>query len=546
LLIEISLNHHYMKNYLILSFLFIFTAPQFIDAQSIAEPSVDIEIVDQIIEEGIERSQVMEIASWLTDVYGPRLTNSPQMRNANEYTKTALEEMGLENAYLHQWGPFGKGWELNRFAMHANSPHSYFPVTAYPKAWSPGHEGPVEGEVLFLHVESVDELEQYRGELGDKFVMLDVPQESEPSWDPIATRISDERLLELANASEDVREQQENPREPNPEAAQRAELQYEIMKFLWEEKPLAILDYGYRGWYGQIAVGAASIPSAPGTPWGERPRVWDENVADVVPQISLMREHYGRIFRMLEKDVPVEIELDMQVTFYDDDLHGYNTIAEIPGTDPDLKDEVVMLGAHLDSWHASTGAADNASGSAVMMEAVRILKELGVEPRRTIRIALWDGEEQGLNGSREYVADHFASAEGSWNQAEGMEEKEDYDNFSAYYNFDNGTGQIRGVYLQQNEELRHLFKTWLKPFEEWSANTVTYNNTGSTDHIAFERVGLPGFQFIQDPIEYFTMTHHSNMDYYERLVEQDLQRSAVIIATFVYHTAMLDEKLPRK
>ncbi len=529
-----------MKKYLILTFLFIFTVPQLASSQSISSPTVDIEIVDKIIEEGIERSQVMEIASWLTDVYGPRLTNSPQMRNANEYTKRALEEMGLENAHLHQWGPFGKGWELNRFAMHANTPHTYFPITAYPKAWSPGHDGPVKGEVLFLSIESVDELDQYRGQLGDKFVMLDLPQESEPSWDPIASRVSDSRLLDLANASEEVRPREQNQRSPNPEAAQRAQLQYELMKFLWEEKPLAILDYGYRGWYGQIAVGAASIPSEPGTPWGERPRVWDNDVDEVIPQISLKREHYGRIFRVLEKDLPVEIELDMQVTFHDDDLYGYNTIAEIPGTDPELKDEIVMLGAHLDSWHASTGATDNASGSSVMMEAVRILKELGVEPRRTIRIALWDGEEQGLHGSREYVADHFASAGGE------MVRKDDYDNFSAYYNYDNGTGQIRGIYLQQNEDLRLLFRTWLKPFEDWSANTVTYSNTGSTDHIAFDRVGLPGFQFIQDPIEYFTMTHHSNMDYYERLVEQDLKRSAVIIATMVYHTAMLDEKLPRK
>ncbi|WP_069133300.1 M20/M25/M40 family metallo-hydrolase [Rhodohalobacter halophilus] len=535
-----------MKKYLLLSLLFIFTIPQLSQSQSIHNPTVDLEIVDKIMEEGIERSQVMEIASWLTDVYGPRLTNSPQMRNANEYTKRALEEMGLENSYLHRWGPFGKGWELNRFAMHANSPYSYFPVTAYPKAWSPGHNGPVEGDVVFLNVDSVEDLEQYRGTLSNKFVMLDEPQESEPSWDPIASRVSDERLLDLANAAPEVRTREQNQRQPNPEAAARAELQYEIMKLLWEEKPLAILDYGYRGWYGQIAVSAASVPAEPGTPWGERPRVWDADVTDVVPQISLMREHYGRIYRMLEKDVPVQIELDMQVSFYDDDLYGYNTIAEIPGTDPELKDEVVILGAHLDSWHASTGAADNASGSAVMMEAVRILKEIGVQPRRTIRIALWDGEEQGLHGSREYVADHFAEAGGSWNQSGEMEKKDDYDNFSAYYNIDNGTGQIRGIYLQQNEDVRYLFRTWLKPFEEWDANTVTYNNTGSTDHIAFDRVGLPGFQFIQDPIEYFTMTHHSNMDYYERLVEQDLQRTAVIVATFVYHTAMLDEKLPRK
>ncbi len=530
-----------MRTYLILTIAVIFSIPQALTAQSVSEPSVDIEIVDRIIEEGIERSNVMEFASWLTDVYGPRLSNSPQMRNANEYTKRVFEDLGLENAHLHQWGPFGKGWELNRFAMHANTPYSYFPITAYPKAWSPGYDRPVQGEVIFLNVETMDDLEKYRGQIGGKFVMIDLPQDPEPSWDPIGTRLDDERLLNLANAAPAVREQEQGRRGPSQAAQERAQVRNELMMMIWEEQPLAILDYGYRGWYGQIAVSAAAIPAAPGTPWGERPRVWDTGQDDVVPQISLKREHYGRIYRLLQKEVPVEIELDLQVTFHEDDLYGYNTVAEIPGTDPDLKDEVVMLGAHMDSWHAATGATDNASGTAVMMEAIRILRELGVEPRRTIRVALWDGEEQGLHGSREYVADHFAAFENG-----ELVRKDDYDNFSAYYNFDNGTGQIRGIYLQQNEALRELFRTWLKPFEDWGANTVSWGNTGSTDHVSFDRAGLPGFQFIQDPVEYFTMTHHSNMDYYERLAEQDLKRSAVIVATFVYHTAMLDEKLPRK
>jgi carboxypeptidase Q len=534
-----------MKRLLPLLIFLILSAPSAIHAQSINSPAVDLDIVEQIIEEGIERSNIMNFASWLTDVYGPRLTNSPQMANANNYTLEVFEEMGLENAHLHRWGPFGKGWELNRFSMHANSPHSYFPVTGFPKAWSPGHNGPVKGEVVFLTIESPEDFDRYRGQLSDKFVMIDYPQPSEPGWDPIASRNSDERLLQLANASERLGEGRPGGA-PNPAAVARAEMRYQLMKFIQEERPLALLDYGYRGWYGQIAVTAAGLPVEPGTPWGERPQIYNTDESDIVPQISLKREHYGRIFRQLEKNVPIEIELEMQVTFHEDDLYGYNTIAEIPGTDPGLKDEIVMLGAHLDSWHSATGATDNASGSAVMMEAVRILKALDLQPRRTIRVALWSGEEQGLHGSREYVSDHFAEAGGAWNQAENILKKEDFDKFSAYYNIDNGTGQVRGIYLQQNEDLRLLFRTWLQPFSDWNATTVSYNNTGSTDHIAFERVGLPGFQFIQDPIEYFTMTHHSNMDYYERLVEQDLQRTAIIVATFVYHTAMLDEKLPRK
>jgi len=526
---------------LLITFLLLFTL-QTITAQSIHSPSVDLEIVEQIKAEGIDNSQIMDFASWVTDVYGPRLSNSPQLENARAYAKMRFEELGLENASYHQWGPFGMGWELKRFAMHANTPYSYFPITAYPKAWSPGHDGPVSGEVIFLELDSMDDLEKYRGQLSDKFVMMDFPRASEPSWDPIARRNSDERLLNLANASERVSGQQ--PGGGNPAARARAEMRYQIMKFLQEEKPLALLDFGYRGWYGQIAVSAASLPIEPGTPWSEVKRAHQADPSEMIPQISLMREQYGRIYRLLEKDIPVEIELDMQTEFQTDDLYGYNVIAEIPGTDPDLKDEIVMLGAHFDSWHAATGATDNASGSVVMMEVMRILKAIGAEPRRTIRIALWDGEEQGLNGSREYVTDQFATPA----QPGGgdITKHPDYENFSAYYNIDNGTGQVRGIYLQQNEDLRLLFRTWLQPFDEWDATTVSYNNTGGTDHLSFDSVGLPGFQFIQDPIEYSTMTHHSNLDYYERLVEQDLARTATIVATFVYHTAMLDEKLPRK
>ena len=534
-----------MKRYLLFCVFLVSILPYTLQAQSISSPSVDLEVVEKIIEEGTERSNIMDYASWLTDVYGPRLSSSPQLMNAHNYVKETLAELGLENSHLHQWGPFGKGWELKRFAMHANSPYSYFPVTAYPKAWSSGHDGPVKGEVVFLSIESIEDLEKYRGTLGDKFVMMDYPLPSEPAWDPIASRVSNDRLLNLANASERINSRPPGGA-PNPAAVARAEMRYQIMKFIQEEMPLAVLDFGYRGWYGQIAVTAAGLPVAPGTPWGERPRIYDTDSSEIVPQISLIREHYGRIFRMLEKGVPVEIELDMQVQYQEDDLYGYNNIAEIPGTDPELKDEVVMLGAHIDSWHAATGATDNASGSAVMMEAMRILKAIGVEPRRTIRIGLWGGEEQGLHGSREYVADTFASASGSWAESGDVDRGEAYNKFSAYYNIDNGTGQVRGIYLQQNEDLRLLFRTWLQPFADWDATTVSYDNTGSTDHVSFDRVGLPGFQFIQDPIEYFTMTHHSNMDYYERLVEQDLQRTAIIVATFVYHTAMLDEKLPRK
>jgi Zn-dependent M28 family amino/carboxypeptidase len=248
-------------------------------------------------------------------------------------------------------------------------------------------------------------------------------------------------------------------------------------------------------------------------------------------------EHYGRILRMLEKKVPVQIEMDIQNKFYDNDLNSFNVVAEIPGTDK--ADEVVMLGAHFDSWHTGTGATDNAAGSAVMMEAVRILKAAKLRMRRTVRLALWTGEEEGLLGSRAYVTQHFADRA-------DMKLKPEHSKFAAYFNVDNGTGSIRGVYLQGNEAVAPIFQAWMQPFKNLGMTTLTIRNTGGTDHQSFDAVGLPGFQFIQDPIEYDSRTHHSNMDVYERIQAPDLMKDAVIVASFVYHAANRDEKLPRK
>lgn len=518
-----------------------------VQAQSIDNPQVDYEMVEQFKEQGIDHSRVMEYASWLTDVYGPRLSNSTQMRNANAYTAQVFEEMGLENVGQHEWGPFGRGWDLHRFALHAYTDETYFPVTAYPKAWSPGYDEPVRGEVVYIDLEDEDVMERYEGELGDKFVMIEEPADKEFHFDPLASRMDSGELLEFANdAPQPERvhpvEQQEQNQQPDQELIEQAVRAYEIGQFLKEEEVLGILDQSYRGRLGQIAVSAASIPADPTAGWGERTRPWDVEGPDPVPQVSLTRDHYGRLYRLLEKDKTVELEMELEAEYLEDDLMGHNTVGEIPGTDPELQEEVVMIGAHMDSWHAATGATDNAAGTAVMMEVMRILKESGVEPRRTIRIALWDGEEQGLHGSRHYVTDHFAEL----GEGNTVIPKEDYENFSAYYNHDNGTGQIRGIYGQQNEEVLDLFRAWLDPFEDWGTQTASYSNTGATDHVSFDRAGLPGFQFIQDPIEYSTVTHHSNMDFFERLKSQDLKRNAVIIATFAYHTAMLDERLPRK
>jgi len=510
-------------------------------AQSISTPTVDNAVVERIKTEAFENSHIMDYASWLTDVYGPRLTNTPQLLRAQNYVMGVFNELGLVNVHLHKWGPFGTGWELKRFAVHANSPYAYFPVIAYPKAWSPGYDEMQSGEVVYLDIRTPADYEKYRGKLAGKFVMIEEPVAPQQGWEPVAARRSVENLLQLANATR----MPASVGGPGAGAAglARAQEAYQKAIFLMDEKPIAILDQSYRGWAGQVAISGATLPADPSQGWGQRARPHQVDAPTPVPQISLAREHYGRIYRLLEKGIPVTLDMELEVEFQREDTYGYNVIADIPGTDRNLRDQVVMLGAHIDSWHTGTGATDNAAGTVVMMEAMRILKALNFQPKRTIRVALWSGEEQGLHGSREYVSEFIGSRQGNNSP---VVKGPLYDKVSAYYNIDNGSGQVRGIHLQQNEQLRELFRTWLTPFAAWDANTVSFANTGGTDHLSFDGVGLPGFQFIQDPLEYFTLTHHSNMDTYERLIEQDLQRTAVIVAAFVYHTAMLDEMLYRK
>ena len=530
-----------MKRILPLMFALLFSVTA-LQAQSVENPTFDADVVNQIKQEGMENSQIMNYASWLTDVYGPRLTNTPNLLRAQHYTMEVFEEIGLSNVHLHKWGPFGTGWELKRFSFHAQSPHAYMPVIGYPKAWSPGFDEIQKGQAVYLDIQSPADYDRYRGQLAGKFVLIEEPVAAEPNWNPLAARRSVENLLQLANATRIPPRPGVGGGGGNAAVLARAQAAYERAIFLMDENPIAIIDQSYRGWGGQVAISGATLPADPSLGWAQRPRPHQIDAPTPVPQISLAREHYGRIFRLLEKGIPVEIEMELEVAFQREDLYGYNVIADLPGTDPELKDQVIIIGAHIDSWHTGTGATDNAAGTVVMMEVMRILKAIGVEPRRTIRVALWSGEEQGLHGSREYVEEFYGRNDENGNFVAGPE----FDNFSAYYNIDNGGGQVRGIYLQGNDNVRSLFRTWLIPFADWDASTVTFANTGGTDHLSFDRIGLPGFQFIQDMLEYSTFTHHSNMDTYERLVEEDLKRTAVIVATFVYHTAMLDEQLPRK
>jgi carboxypeptidase Q len=569
------------------------------------------DIVSKIKQEGLERSKVMDTVSFLTDVYGPRLTGSPGSKIAGEWTKKRLTEWGLENAHLESWGPFGRGWSLETFTANMVEPN-FSSLIAFPKAWSPSTPKTIRGEPILLDVNKEEDFEKYRGKLLRSIVMISSPREVKALFDPPATRLTDESLLALANADPATRRRSRFGGSPNTgspppggnaaggtpgsvasppagagpsrEGRSATLLQSDKWQFVYSEGAAVIMEPG-SGNGGTVFVSAATLPrraesSASTTPSegnaggggrsSGRMQPWAADAPEIIPQVVVSVEHYNRLARMLERGAHPILEIDIGSRYYSDDLNSFNIIAEIPGTD--LKDEVVMLGAHFDSWHAGTGATDNAIGCAVAIEAVRILKAIDAKPRRTVRIGLWTGEEQGLYGSRAYVADHFgklvtptstrggpSTSSSSATEPNGgpgsqrgerprlkYELKPEHEKLSAYFNLDNGAGKIRGIYLQGNEALRSTFRSWLSPFADMGASTVSVSNTGGTDHLSFDSVGLPGFQFIQDPLEYDTRTHHSSMDVFERVQPEDAKQAAIIMATFVYQTAMLDEKLARK
>ncbi len=507
---------------------------------------VDEDAIALIREQGLDNSHVMNYLGWMTDVYGGRLTGSPELDGATTWALGALEEMGLKNVHKEAWGPFGRGWSVDHFNVSASTPYSSFSVNAYPKAWSPGTDGHVSGEAIMVSATNEEELESYRGKLAGKIVLMQTDRELSEPFEAIARRRSDADLLTLANAA---------PPTPgggqfrfSEERLRRFRFQQKVRNFIFNEKPLAVLDRGSKGDYGTIFVSGASVPTPPNANYRSGPRAYDTSAPTTVPQLTASVEPYNRMVRLLEKKIPVTIDLMVKVKWTDDDPMEYNLFGEIEGTDDSIGDEIVMLGGHFDSWHAGTGATDNAAGSAVMMEVMRILKAVYASenhgPRRTIRIGLWTGEEQGLLGSRAYVGEHFAESAGRGQPPTSF--KPDHEKLSAYYNMDNGTGKVRGVYMQGNAAVAPIFRAWLAPFEDLGASTLTINNTGGTDHLSFDGVGLPGFQFIQEPISYGVKTHHSNMDVYDHTISEDLQQAATVIASFVYHTAERDQKIPRK
>lgn len=500
-------------------------------------------MVTRIRQEGFRNSKVMETASILMDKIGPRLTGSPNMKKANEWTRKQLEDWGLSNAHLESWGPFGRGWSYELSSVRMVSPDTA-QLLALPQAWTTGTEGPVRAKAIKAKLATKEDLEKQKGKLAGKIVLIGETRDVKPQEKAALERHDEKSLAELSRYAIPGATPAGRPGQPfnREELLKRREFRKELEKFLVEEKVAAAIEPGSQDG-GTFRVGGAQDAYKKNAPAG-------------VPTLVMAIEHYGRIARLLERKEDVELELNVKTRFYSDDAMAYNTLAEIPGTGK--KGEVVMLGAHMDSWHSGTGATDNGAGVAATMEAVRILTALAVKPKRTIRIGLWCGEEQGLLGSRAYVSQHFAFRPEPTDPEQRdlpsflrretgpLTVKPEHAKLSGYFNMDNGTGKIRGIYVQENAAVVPIFEAWMQPLKDLGITTVTMRNTGGTDHGSFDAVGLPGFQFIQDEVEYQARTHHTNIDVYERLQKDDLMQASVVLATFVYHAAMRDAMLPRK
>jgi carboxypeptidase Q len=487
-----------------------------------AQDTPDPAAVQKIREEGLNHSQVMDIAFHITDASGPRLSGSPGLKRAQEWAVNQLKTWGMINVAREPWGKFGKGWEVQKNYTAMTVPY-YHAIIAIPKAWTPGTKGEIKSDVVFLKVDSIADLAQYKGKLKGKIVITQATPPKEQNFTkPEASRYTDAELDEMAKATPQAPRTGRRPQAPAGNRITPAQLtQFEV-----DENVGLVLSQARSG-------------STDGTVFTTNGASYRDTAHIVAPQLETSVEDYQRILRLVKAGIKVTMEADIKTEFFDKDLNGYNVVGEIPGTDPKLKSELVMLGAHLDSWHGATGGTDNAAGSAVMMEAMRILSKIGFHPRRTIRIGLWSSEEQGEFGSSNYVKNHFADPA-------DMVLKPEHDKVSAYYNIDNGTGKIRGIYLQGNAAAGPIFQSWLNPFKDLGASTVTISNTGSTDHVPFDAVGIPGFQFIQDDIDYEARTWHSNQDTYDKIIPADMMQMATIVASFVYNTAQRDEKIPRK
>lgn len=500
----------------------------------LAEEKVDLSVLNRIKSEAFENSKVMDQMFYLTDVNGPRLTGSPNYKAAGDWAVKRLQEYGLSNVKEEKWGPFGRGWACTHFEAHLVEPQ-YATLIGVPLAWTAGTEGAITGEPVMAVIRTEADMEKYKGKLKGKIVLSEAPKDIAFQTAAQGRRYTEAELAEQEQAPDPGARPAFGPRGPqatpipeNPEERRkmmetRRKLQEKIATFLKDEGALLVLSYGYNGDGGTVFASSGGS--------------YDPKKPIAITAVSLTPEHYNRIARLVAHKIPVKLQFNIQNQFFNDNPDSFNITAEIPGTRK--KDEIVMLGAHFDSWHGGTGATDNAAGSAVMMEAIRILKTLDLKMDRTVRLALWGGEEEGLLGSKAYVKEHFGDRE-------TMKLTAEHAKLSGYFNYDNGTGKIRGIYLQGNDMVRPIFEAWMAPFKDLGATTVSIRNTGGTDHLSYDAVGLPGFQFIQDPMEYSTRTHHSNMDLYDHIQPGDLMQASAIVASFVYDTATRPEMLPRK
>ena len=527
-----------------------------------AEEKLDLSMYARIREEGLRHSHVMQFAYALSDGIGPRLTGSPNMSKANAWTRDTLTKIGLENAHLEDWGEFGIGWQQINTWVRMASPDPE-PLWAQAAPWSPATKGPVTGEVVLIDLQGLTDpakdLEKYKGKLSGKIVLLGAIRPTPDITKPLFSRYTEAELKEM-----------EGPQTAGVGRPGAPTTPTEIARFLADRQRLTQLREQALKLFVDEGVAAILTPSRDSGNGGGTGIIFDDNGANLarnaqvavsavkIPNAVMMIEHYNRIARMVQNKVPVTLEVNIETKTTGDHEHGFNTVAEIPGTDPKLKDEVVMVGGHLDSWISGTGATDNGAGSVVAMEAVRILKALDIKPRRTIRIALWSGEEQGLFGSRGYVKQHFGEFPDlpavpgdqtpAFLRAPGgpLKATKEWEKLDAYYNLDNGTGMVRGVYTQGNFAIAPIFRQWIAPLADLGVTTVTTRNTGGTDHLSFDALGLPGFQFIQDEMDYETRTHHSDMDTVDRLHPADLSEAAVVEAIFLYNTSERDSMMPRK
>jgi carboxypeptidase Q len=520
-----------------------------------ATESLNIDMYQRIRDEGLNHSHVMEFASALMDGIGPRLTASPNAKKANEWTRDTLTKIGLENAHLEDWGEFGMGWQqINTWARMVSPDTAVLILQSTP--WSPATSGPVTGDVVWVDIHEEKDFDKYKGKLAGKIVLYGAMREVPPVEKSLFERNTEKDLDEIAEFPVTAGA---GGRSPDMQARLRTFIERmrmidKIAQFFADERVAAVIEPSRDAKNGGGSGGTFFDDN--GATLGRTPYLADKKVK--IPVAVAAIESYGRLYRLVHAHVPVSVEINIDTKFTGDHEHAYNTVAEIPGTDPKLKEQVVMLGGHLDSWIAGTGATDNGAGTIVAMEAVRILKALGVKPRRTIRIALWTGEEQGLFGSKGYCKEHFGSAALStapdqqalpefMRRVTGpLEVKPEQKFISAYFNVDNGSGKIRGIYTQGNAAVAPIFAQWIAPLKDLGVTTLTMRNTGGTDHLSFDAVGIPGFQFIQDDLDYESRTHHSNQDVVERLQAADLKQIATVEAIFVYNAAMRDQMIPRK